>query len=120
MDFDYTPEQLQLRDAVAALGNRYGHGYFVAKAKAGEHTTELWAEAGRLGYLGVNLPEAYGGGGGGITELAIVCEELAAAGRLARHRRYHHREARHRGPAQAAPARPRRRHREDGLRDHRT
>jgi alkylation response protein AidB-like acyl-CoA dehydrogenase len=80
MDFDYTTEQQQLREAVATLGRRYGHRYFVSKAKSGQHTTELWTEAGRLGYLGVNLPEAYGGGGGGITELAIVCEELAAAG----------------------------------------
>ncbi|MFI7658773.1 acyl-CoA dehydrogenase family protein [Micromonospora parva] len=80
MTFDLTPEQDQLRDAVRALGRRYGHGYFVEKAKAGEHTTELWAEAGRLGYLGVNIPTEYSGGGGGITELAIVCEELAAAG----------------------------------------
>jgi alkylation response protein AidB-like acyl-CoA dehydrogenase len=80
MDFDLTPEQEQLRDAVAALGRRYGHEYFVRKAKTGGHTTELWAEAGRLGYLGVNVPEEYGGGGGGITELAIVAEELAAAG----------------------------------------
>ena len=80
MDFDLTPEQVQLRDAVRALGRRYGHEYYVAKAKAGEHTTELWQEAGRLGYLGVNIPEEYGGGGGGITDLAIVCEELAATG----------------------------------------
>ncbi|MEU5563701.1 acyl-CoA dehydrogenase family protein [Micromonospora musae] len=80
MNFDLTDEQEQLRDAVRALGRRYGHDYFVAKARAGEHTTELWAEAGRLGYLGVNIPTEYGGGGGGITELAIVCEELAAAG----------------------------------------
>ncbi|MEV6368680.1 acyl-CoA dehydrogenase [Micromonospora musae] len=80
MNFDLTDEQEQLRDAVRALGKRYGHDYFVAKARAGEHTTELWAEAGRLGYLGVNIPTEYGGGGGGITELAIVCEELAAAG----------------------------------------
>lgn len=80
MDFDYTPEQQLLRDSVAALGKRYGHGYFVAKAKAGEHTDELWAEAAKLGYLGASVPVEYGGGGGGITELAIVCEELAAAG----------------------------------------
>jgi alkylation response protein AidB-like acyl-CoA dehydrogenase len=80
MNFDYTPEQQQLREAVASLGKRYGHGYFVRKAKTGGHTDELWAEAGKLGYLGVNLPTEYGGGGGGITELAIVCEELAAAG----------------------------------------
>jgi hypothetical protein len=80
MDFDLTPEQTALRDAVSALGKRYGHEYFVAKAKAGEHTTELWNEAGKLGYIGVSVPSSYGGGGGGITELAIVCEELAAAG----------------------------------------
>jgi alkylation response protein AidB-like acyl-CoA dehydrogenase len=80
MDFDYTPEQQDLRDAVAKLGKRYGHEYFVRKAKAGEHSDELWDEAARLGYLGVSVPEEFGGGGGGITELAIVCEELAAAG----------------------------------------
>jgi alkylation response protein AidB-like acyl-CoA dehydrogenase len=80
MDFDLTPEQAQLRDAVAALGKRYGHKYFVEKAKTGGHTTELWAEAGKLGYLGVSLPEEHGGGGGGVTELAVVTEELAAAG----------------------------------------
>ena len=80
MDFDPTPEQQLLRDSVAALGRRYGHSYFVGKAKAGEHSDELWDEAAKLGYLGVNVPSEYGGGGGGITELAIVCEELAAAG----------------------------------------
>jgi alkylation response protein AidB-like acyl-CoA dehydrogenase len=78
--FDLTPEQSALRAAVAILGAKYGHRYYVEKAKTGEHTTELWAEAGALGYLGVSVPEEYGGGGGGITDLAIICEELAAAG----------------------------------------
>jgi hypothetical protein len=80
MDFDHTPEQRLLRESVAALGKRFGHSYYVEKAKAGEHTDELWAEAAKLGYLGVGVPTEYGGGGGGITELAIVSEELAAAG----------------------------------------
>ena len=80
MDFDPTPEQALLRESVAALGQRYGHAYYVRKAKADAHTDELWAEAAKLGYLGVSVPAEYGGGGGGITELAIVCEELAAAG----------------------------------------
>jgi alkylation response protein AidB-like acyl-CoA dehydrogenase len=80
MDFDLTPEQELLRDSVAALGRRFGHEYFVACAKEGRHSDELWAEAAKFGYLGVSLPEAYGGGGGGITDLAIVVEELAAAG----------------------------------------
>ncbi|MFD7277756.1 acyl-CoA dehydrogenase family protein [Streptomyces sp. NPDC059862] len=69
-----------LRAAVAALGNRYGREYLTTVIKEGRHPHELWSEAGKLGYLGVNLPEEYGGGGGGITELSIVLEELGAAG----------------------------------------
>lgn len=75
-----TEEHRDLRAAVAALGARYGREYFTSVVRDGKHTDELWAEAGKLGYLGVNLPEEYGGGGGGITELAIVLEELGAAG----------------------------------------
>ncbi|MEU7164822.1 acyl-CoA dehydrogenase family protein [Streptomyces morookaense] len=75
-----TDEQRSLRTAVAALAARYGHAYFAAAARDGRTTDELWSEAGTLGYLGVNLPEEHGGGGGGITELAIVLEELGAAG----------------------------------------
>ncbi|MET9503985.1 acyl-CoA dehydrogenase [Streptomyces sp. NPDC006259] len=41
---------------------------------------DLWREAAKLGYIGVNLPEEYGGGGGGIAELSLVLEELGAAG----------------------------------------
>ncbi|MQY12997.1 Acyl-CoA dehydrogenase fadE12 [Streptomyces sp. RB5] len=73
-------EHKALRAAVAALGNRYGREYFTRVTAAGEHTDELWAEAAKLGYLGVNLPEEYGGGGSGIAELSIVLEELGAAG----------------------------------------
>lgn len=73
-------EHRDLRAAVAALGARYGRDYFTAAVRDGRHTDELWADAAKAGYLGVNLPEAYGGGGGGIAELAIVLEELGAAG----------------------------------------
>lgn len=75
-----TEEQRALRAAVAALGARYGREYFTAVTRDGRHTDELWAEAGALGYLGVNLPESHGGGGGGMRELAIVLEELGAQG----------------------------------------
>ena len=80
MNFTESAERRALRAAVADLAGKYGHEYFTAKARAGEKTDELWAEAGRLGYLGVAVPEEYGGGGGGIGDLAAVCEELAAAG----------------------------------------
>ncbi|UZJ30000.1 acyl-CoA dehydrogenase family protein [Streptomyces endophytica] len=75
-----TEEHQALRAAVAALGKRYGRAYLTRVVAAGGHPEELWAEAAKLGYLGVNLPEEYGGGGGGIAELSIVLEELGAAG----------------------------------------
>ncbi|MFC9813725.1 acyl-CoA dehydrogenase family protein [Streptomyces virginiae] len=73
-------EHKTLRTAVAALGQRYGREYLARVAREGGHPDELWADAAKLGYLGVNLPEEYGGGGGGIAELSIVLEELGAAG----------------------------------------
>ncbi|GAA3140907.1 acyl-CoA dehydrogenase family protein [Streptomyces rameus] len=73
-------EHKALRSAVAALGKRYGRDYLVRTVAEGKPLAELWSEAGKLGYLGVSLPEEYGGGGGGITELSIVLEELGAAG----------------------------------------
>ncbi|MEU8710346.1 acyl-CoA dehydrogenase family protein [Streptomyces sp. NPDC048565] len=75
-----TAEHKALRAAVAALGQRFGREYSTGLARKGEHPRELWEEAGKLGYLGVNLPEEYGGGGAGMAELSIVLEELGAAG----------------------------------------
>lgn len=75
-----TEEHQALRAAVAALGRKYGREYLARTAREGGHPDELWADAAKLGYLGVNLPEEYGGGGGGIAELSIVLEELGAAG----------------------------------------
>jgi alkylation response protein AidB-like acyl-CoA dehydrogenase len=80
VDFSESPELGMLRTAVSGLAGKYGHEYFVAQAKSGGNTRELWAEAGKAGYLGVSVPEEYGGGGGGITELTVVCEEFATAG----------------------------------------
>ncbi|MDT4933153.1 MAG: hypothetical protein QOK11_1045 [Pseudonocardiales bacterium] len=80
MNFTETEEQQALRNAVSELGARYGHQYMRRKVKAGEHTDELWLEAGKLGFLGLNLPEQYGGGGAGMYELSLALEELAAHG----------------------------------------
>ena len=80
MDFTETDEQKALRSAVAELGKRYGHEYTAPRARAHVPLTELWAEVGKSGFIGLNLPEQYGGGGAGMYELAIVGEELNAAG----------------------------------------
>jgi hypothetical protein len=80
LDFDEGEELRALRAAVAELGSRYGQSYFLEQARSGGSTEALWQEAGKAGFLGVNLPEEYGGGGGGLVELSLVCEELGAAG----------------------------------------
>lgn len=81
MSFIETTEQAELRASVARLAQRYNYlDYVLPKARAGQPLTELWNEAGKLGFLGVSLPAEYGGGGAGIYELALVQEELAAQG----------------------------------------
>jgi alkylation response protein AidB-like acyl-CoA dehydrogenase len=78
--FTESDERLELRRQVARLAGRFGREWFTEKARAGEKTTELWLEIGKAGYLGINIAEEYGGGGGGIGDIAAVCEELAAQG----------------------------------------
>jgi alkylation response protein AidB-like acyl-CoA dehydrogenase len=80
MDFRETDEQRMLREAVRGIASKYGHEYFTERARAGGRADELWNELAAGGFLGVNVPEEYGGGGMGIAELAIVLEELAANG----------------------------------------
>ncbi|WP_062645427.1 acyl-CoA dehydrogenase family protein [Streptomyces maremycinicus] len=66
-------EHKALRKAVTSFARSHAHD---SDAERGG----LWQEAAKLGYIGVNLPEEYGGGGGGIAELSLVLEELGAAG----------------------------------------
>jgi alkylation response protein AidB-like acyl-CoA dehydrogenase len=80
MDFHDTAEHRALREAVGSITADFGGGYFARKAEAREPTTELWQALGEHGFIGINVPEAYGGGGAGLVELAIVCEESAAQG----------------------------------------
>ncbi len=78
--FTESEERQTLRKQVSKLAAGYGREYFVRQARGGGKTTDLWLDMGKHGYLGVSLPEEYGGGGGGIGDLAAVCEEVAAQG----------------------------------------
>jgi alkylation response protein AidB-like acyl-CoA dehydrogenase len=80
MDFQESQDHALLRETVRRIAASYGHAYYVEKARCGGKTRELWRDVARAGLVGVSLPEAYGGGGLGILELAVVCEELAAQG----------------------------------------
>ncbi|HEY4701998.1 MAG TPA: acyl-CoA dehydrogenase family protein, partial [Streptosporangiaceae bacterium] len=80
MDFAETDEHRALRAAVAEIARDFGPAYYADHAARREPCTELWQALGQAGFLGVNIPEEYGGGGGGLVELEIVCEEIAAQG----------------------------------------
>ena len=64
----------------SSICDGFPEDYARQKYAAGEPPTELWDALAGKGYLGVNLPEEWGGGGLGMTGLATVGEEIAAAG----------------------------------------
>src|SRR3954469_8948957 len=80
VDFAETVEAQALRKTVGDIAGRFGGAYYARKAEAHEPCDELWAALAQSGFIGINVPEEYGGGGAGLRELAAVCEETAAAG----------------------------------------
>jgi len=73
-------EERRIRETVAAIAGGYGRDYMRRCSEEGRTPVELWDELAAAGYLGVNIPAEYDGGGLGMTALAAVGEELAAAG----------------------------------------
>jgi alkylation response protein AidB-like acyl-CoA dehydrogenase len=80
MDFSEQAEHNALRAAVMAVTRSFGAAYYAEHAREHRPTGELWQALGKQGFVGVNMPEEYGGGGGGLSELAVVCEASAAEG----------------------------------------
>jgi alkylation response protein AidB-like acyl-CoA dehydrogenase len=80
MDFNEEESHAEIREAVAAVTRSFGASYYAEHGAHQQPTEELWRELGRQGFIGINLPEEFGGGGAGLSELALVCEETAAQG----------------------------------------
>jgi alkylation response protein AidB-like acyl-CoA dehydrogenase len=73
-------EERMMRDTVAAICSGFGPTYSRRKHSEGLPPTELWDALAEKGYLGVNIPEEWGGGGLGMSALAAVGEEISTAG----------------------------------------
>ena len=74
-------EERGIRDAVRGICESFGGpDYHRRIIEADESPRELWDALAEKGYLGVNLPERYGGGGLGMHALQAVGEEISAAG----------------------------------------
>ncbi|MCV7102867.1 acyl-CoA dehydrogenase family protein [Mycobacterium palustre] len=75
-----TADHRAIREAVGGIAAKFGPAYYQQQVDDGGNCAELWKVLGSNGYLGVHLPEKYGGGGLGLGELAIVVRETAIAG----------------------------------------
>jgi acyl-CoA dehydrogenase len=80
VDFEPTEDQATIRQAVAELAAKFDDEYWLAKDEAHEFPTEFYDAFARGGWLGLTIPEAYGGHGLGITEASILLEEVSASG----------------------------------------
>ncbi|WP_088156490.1 acyl-CoA dehydrogenase family protein [Achromobacter xylosoxidans] len=80
MDFEFTPDQLALRDAVARICERYPDEYWLERDRAGGFPEPLHADLARDGWLGIAMPQEYGGAGLGMTEAALMMQTIAASG----------------------------------------
>ncbi len=80
MDFDLPESALAVREGVAAVAAKYDHAYWSRCEDEKRYPTELYGDLAEGGWLGLSVPEEYGGGGQGLLETAVACETLCASG----------------------------------------
>ncbi len=80
MDFDLTEQQRAIREAVRAVVSRFDADYWLARDDDGEFPHAFHGAMAEAGWLGITMPEAYGGAGLGVTEAAIMMHEVASHG----------------------------------------
>jgi len=80
IDFALSDLQLSLRDAVEKACARFDDDYWLKRDRDGEFPEEFRRAIADAGWLGICMPEAYGGSGLGITEAAILMERITASG----------------------------------------
>src|SRR5258706_3417214 len=80
MDFGFRSDQERIREAIAKLCERFDADYWLAHDKSGEFPREFQQACARDGWLGIAMPEAYGGAGLGISEAAVLMQAIAESG----------------------------------------
>jgi acyl-CoA dehydrogenase len=80
MDIQLSPDRTAIQDAIASLCSQFDDAYWLEKDKAGGFPTEFFQALAQAGWLGICIPEAYGGTGLGITEAAIMMRTIAESG----------------------------------------
>ena len=80
MQFGFSEQQQAIRDSVAKLCVQFDDSYWLKKDKEGGFPTDFYTAMAEAGWLGIAMPEAYGGAGLGVTEAAIMMQTVAESG----------------------------------------
>lgn len=80
MQHTLTPAQQEIREAVLKFCARFGDDYWLAKDRDGGFPQDFHRAMADAGWLGIAMPEAYGGAGLGITEAAVMLQAVAESG----------------------------------------
>ncbi|MBP2704149.1 acyl-CoA/acyl-ACP dehydrogenase [Microbispora sp. RL4-1S] len=80
MDFSLPESAQAVREGIAGICSRYDMAYWERCETEKRWPEEVWAELAAGGWLGLAVPEEYGGAGQGLLELAVATETLAASG----------------------------------------
>ncbi len=80
MNFSFSSEQLAIRDAVAKLCGRFDAKYWLERDREGGFPEDFHKAVAQAGWLGVAMPQAYGGAGLGITEAALMMQAISESG----------------------------------------
>jgi acyl-CoA dehydrogenase len=80
MDFSFSAEQQAIRDAVARICTRFGDDYWLKKDEEGGFPEDFHRAFAEAGWLGVCMPQEYGGAGLGVTEAALLMQTVAESG----------------------------------------
>src|ERR1044072_3123334 len=81
MNFDFSDDQKQMRDAARKFLSEKCPPKAVRAVLDGNaaYDKELWKGLAEMGFLGVAIPESYGGSGAGHLELCVIAEEIGRA-----------------------------------------
>ncbi len=80
MDFELSQEQQAILEYGGHLSKQYDRKYWMEKAEASEFPSEMYQQVAQDGFLGIMVPEQYGGAGLGMTEMALLMEGMSSHG----------------------------------------
>ena len=80
MSIDFTDDQRQIQENVERLCADFGDEYWLERDTDGQFPEDFCQMVADQGYMGIAIPEEYGGSGLGITEAAILMQAISGSG----------------------------------------